>query len=148
MARILSIDFGGKRTGLAVTDPMQIIASELRTVPTDDLLDFLMTYTQSEVVETIVGVLMDGIKVCFTSVKSRPCNIIFKSLGTGRDGNCSRNSLYSSCSLNCTDINYLKSLSLLRYLSSRTRARLSRDSVPLYVRPIMSAISVTLNPSE
>ncbi|MCB0733906.1 MAG: Holliday junction resolvase RuvX [Flavobacteriales bacterium] len=54
MARILSIDFGGKRTGLAVTDPMQIIASELRTVPTDDLLDFLMTYTQSEVVETIV----------------------------------------------------------------------------------------------
>ena len=54
MARILSIDFGGKRTGLAVTDPMQIIALELWTVPHDDLLDFLMTYTQSEVVETIV----------------------------------------------------------------------------------------------
>ena len=44
MARILSIDYGTKRTGLAVTDPLQIIVTGLDTVPTDRLLDFLQQY--------------------------------------------------------------------------------------------------------
>ena len=52
--RILSIDYGKKRTGLAVTDPLQIIAGGLTTVETRQLLDFLKTYTAKEQVETIV----------------------------------------------------------------------------------------------
>lgn len=54
MARILAIDYGKKRTGLAVTDEMQIIASGLTTVATKDLLSFLNDYCNSEKVETIV----------------------------------------------------------------------------------------------
>lgn len=54
MARILSIDYGKKRTGLAVTDPLQIIANGLATVETKDLFDWLTQYTQREAVERIV----------------------------------------------------------------------------------------------
>jgi len=51
MARIMAIDFGTKRTGLAVTDELQIIASGLTTVPTKELLNFLKDYTNKEKVE-------------------------------------------------------------------------------------------------
>jgi putative Holliday junction resolvase len=51
MSRILAIDFGTKRTGLAVTDEMQIIASGLTTVETKTLLQFLKEYTAQEHVE-------------------------------------------------------------------------------------------------
>lgn len=54
MPRILSIDYGTKRTGLAVTDPLQIIASGLTTVPTNELLDFLAKYLREEETEKIV----------------------------------------------------------------------------------------------
>ena len=54
MARILSVDYGKKRTGIAVTDPLQIIASGLTTVDTKDLFDFLSQYIQQEEVERIV----------------------------------------------------------------------------------------------
>lgn len=54
MARILSIDYGKKRTGLAVTDPLQIIAGGLATVPTSGLFDFLRDYVSREQVERIV----------------------------------------------------------------------------------------------
>ena len=54
MARILSIDYGKKRTGLAVTDPMQMIANGLTTVETKDLFDFLLQYVQKEEVERII----------------------------------------------------------------------------------------------
>ena len=54
MARILSIDYGKKRTGLAVTDPLQIIANGLVTVSTSQLFDFLKDYTSKETVECIV----------------------------------------------------------------------------------------------
>ncbi|MBN2744060.1 MAG: Holliday junction resolvase RuvX [Marinilabiliaceae bacterium] len=54
MARILAIDYGKKKTGLAVTDPLQIIANGLTTVPTHQLFDFLDKYLQTEVVERIV----------------------------------------------------------------------------------------------
>ncbi|MBZ5856534.1 Holliday junction resolvase RuvX [Flavihumibacter profundi] len=54
MARILAIDYGGKRTGLAVTDPFQIIASGLTTVPSGELIAFLKNYFQQEVVELII----------------------------------------------------------------------------------------------
>ena len=54
MARILSIDYGRKRTGLAVTDPLQIIAGGLATVATSELFDWLQAYIQREQVERIV----------------------------------------------------------------------------------------------
>jgi putative holliday junction resolvase len=54
VARILAIDYGRKRTGLAVTDPLQIIANGLETVPTYQLFDFLQKYCESEEVETFV----------------------------------------------------------------------------------------------
>lgn len=54
MARILSIDYGKKRTGLAVTDPLQIIANGLTTVPTAELYDFVDKYVHAEEVELIV----------------------------------------------------------------------------------------------
>lgn len=54
MARILSIDYGKKRTGLAVTDPLQIIAGGLATVSTSELFDWLKAYTAREAVERIV----------------------------------------------------------------------------------------------
>lgn len=54
MARILSVDYGKKRTGLAVTDPLQIIANGLVTVSTSDLFDFLRDYVARESVERIV----------------------------------------------------------------------------------------------
>lgn len=52
--RILSIDYGRKRTGLAVTDPLQIIANGLATVSTSELFDYLKKYTSQEQVERIV----------------------------------------------------------------------------------------------
>ena len=54
MARILSIDYGKKRTGLAVTDPLQIIAGGLATVATSELFDYLQSYISREQVELIV----------------------------------------------------------------------------------------------
>lgn len=52
--RILSIDYGKRRTGLAVTDPLQIIAGGLTTVDTKELLNYIKQYVQHEEVETIV----------------------------------------------------------------------------------------------
>ena len=52
--RILSIDYGKKRTGIAVTDPLQIIAGGLATVSTSELYDFLVDYIAREPVERIV----------------------------------------------------------------------------------------------
>ncbi|MGV6828733.1 MAG: Holliday junction resolvase RuvX [Flavobacteriales bacterium] len=54
MSRIIALDFGTKRTGVAITDPLQIIASGLKTVSTIDLLDFLNEIIPSENIETIV----------------------------------------------------------------------------------------------
>ena len=51
MGRILAIDFGEKRTGIAVTDQMQIIASGLTTVYTNELINFLKNYILKEKVE-------------------------------------------------------------------------------------------------
>ncbi|GAB3987653.1 Holliday junction resolvase RuvX [Spirosoma daeguense] len=56
MARLLAIDYGAKRTGIAVTDPMQLIASALETVSTHEVLKFLKAYVQREpVAEFVVG---------------------------------------------------------------------------------------------
>lgn len=51
MARIMAVDYGTKRTGLAVTDPLQIIATGLTTVDTPQLFKFLKEYCQRETVE-------------------------------------------------------------------------------------------------
>ena len=54
MARILAIDYGGKRTGIAVTDPLQIIATGLTTIASEDLIPFLKKYVKEESVELII----------------------------------------------------------------------------------------------
>ena len=51
MSRILAIDYGRKRTGVAVTDPMQIIATGLTTVPTHELESFITKYVEQEKVQ-------------------------------------------------------------------------------------------------
>ncbi len=54
MGRILAIDYGGKRTGLAVTDPLQIIATALDAVESKDVIPYLKQYLSKEQVECIV----------------------------------------------------------------------------------------------
>ena len=54
MSRILAIDYGKKRTGIAVTDVLQIIANGLTTVPTTELMDFIRKYVEKEPVERII----------------------------------------------------------------------------------------------
>ena len=54
MGRILGIDYGRKRTGVAVTDPLQIVAGNLATVPTYTLMSFIKDYIAREQVERIV----------------------------------------------------------------------------------------------
>lgn len=54
MPRLLSIDYGRKRTGIAVTDPLQIIPGGLATVDTSKLMDFLLSYVAKECVERII----------------------------------------------------------------------------------------------
>ncbi len=54
MGRILSIDYGKKRTGLAVTDPLRIIANGLATIPTSDIFDYLTQYVAKESVDQLV----------------------------------------------------------------------------------------------
>ncbi|MBL7720266.1 MAG: Holliday junction resolvase RuvX [Flavipsychrobacter sp.] len=54
MARILALDFGKKRTGVAVTDPLQIIATGLATVDSNELIGYLKKYMQAEPVERVL----------------------------------------------------------------------------------------------
>lgn len=54
MAKILAIDYGGKRTGIAITDSLQLIATGLTTVDTKDLLDYLSILLDKEEIELIV----------------------------------------------------------------------------------------------
>lgn len=54
MGRILAIDYGGKRTGLAVTDPLRIIASALTTIETHKLMVFLKEYFAKEPVDEVI----------------------------------------------------------------------------------------------
>jgi putative holliday junction resolvase len=54
LGRILAIDYGSKRVGIAVTDPMKIIANSLTTVETNKLMDFLSEYFSKEKVECLV----------------------------------------------------------------------------------------------
>lgn len=54
MGRILAIDYGKKRVGLAVTDPLKIIANKLTTVRSHDIFDFLKDYLQKEDVERVI----------------------------------------------------------------------------------------------
>lgn len=54
MGRIMGIDYGRKRTGVAVTDPLQIVAGNLATVPTHTLMQFIKDYIARETVDRIV----------------------------------------------------------------------------------------------
>ena len=54
MAKIVAIDYGGKRCGIAVTDPLQIIASGLTTVDTSKLMEFIYNFIKREGLDTLV----------------------------------------------------------------------------------------------
>ncbi len=54
MGRILAIDYGLKRVGLAVTDPLKIIATPLETVPASQIIQYLQNYTHKETVDALV----------------------------------------------------------------------------------------------
>ena len=54
MGRVVAIDYGLKRTGIAVTDPLRIIATPLETVPTTTLFEFLIAYAKKETVDEFV----------------------------------------------------------------------------------------------
>ena len=54
MARIMAIDYGRKRTGVAVTDPLQLIANGLAAVPSGEVVEFIQSYMAKEPVELIV----------------------------------------------------------------------------------------------
>jgi putative holliday junction resolvase len=54
MGRILAVDYGRKRTGIAVSDPLQMIANGLETVPSHTIIDFLKNYFQREKVDEVV----------------------------------------------------------------------------------------------
>ena len=54
MAKLLAFDIGKKRTGLAETDPLQIIASGLKTIPTSEIMNFLKDYCKDELPECLV----------------------------------------------------------------------------------------------
>lgn len=63
MERLIGIDFGRKRTGVAVSDPLRIFASPLETVPTAKIIEYLQKYAQTEsIVHFVVGypINMDG----------------------------------------------------------------------------------------
>jgi putative holliday junction resolvase len=54
LPRLLALDYGLKRTGIAVTDPLQLIATALETVPSQEVFKFIEAYTATEIVETII----------------------------------------------------------------------------------------------
>ncbi len=54
MGRIVAIDYGSKRVGIAVTDPLKIIATALETIHSKDIISFLKKYCQTEIVELFV----------------------------------------------------------------------------------------------
>ncbi len=54
MARLVGLDYGKKRTGIAITDPMQIISSPLKTIPSYTIIPFLQKYLTTETIEAII----------------------------------------------------------------------------------------------
>ncbi len=85
MARLLAIDYGTKRTGIAVTDPLQLIASALETVPSHQLLQYLKAYVEREPVDAfIVGLpkRLDGTDTDNTPRVRRFVELLQKALPT------------------------------------------------------------------
>ena len=72
MARILCVDYGSKRCGLAATDPLQIIVSGLDTVQSDHLMIFLESYIKTESVEKLVIGLPVHLSLIHISEPTRP----------------------------------------------------------------------------
>jgi putative pre-16S rRNA nuclease len=81
MARILAIDYGKKRTGLAVTDPLQMIATGLTTMMTQELIPYLRKYLGEEKVELIIigkPLNLDGTDTDATALVEEGVRILLK----------------------------------------------------------------------
>ncbi len=68
MGRILAIDYGRKRVGIAVTDPLQLIASPLQTIDTPKLIPFLVDYVKKEKVDELVVGFPKKLDNTFTTI--------------------------------------------------------------------------------
>jgi putative Holliday junction resolvase len=80
MSRIIAIDYGTKRVGLAVTDPLKIIATALDTIHAKDVIQFLKNYHQTEVIETFVVGMPKNLDGTATDA-TRHVEIFIKQLG-------------------------------------------------------------------
>jgi putative Holliday junction resolvase len=83
VGRILAIDYGVKRCGIAVTDPLQIIAGGLATVETVRIMDFLTSYATREIIDAIVvgyPLNLDGSATHATPLVERFCSKVQKAL--------------------------------------------------------------------
>ncbi len=78
MGRILAVDFGFKRTGLAITDPMQIIASPHETVATRHLMDYIRTFAEREPLDAIVVGMPRNLKGGDTDTTASVTNLIIQ----------------------------------------------------------------------
>lgn len=78
MARIMAIDYGGKRTGIAVTDSLQIIATGLTTIDTPKLIPFLKQYFQAEQVEKLII----GMPLNWDETDTHATPLVRKAIGT------------------------------------------------------------------
>ncbi|MDQ1087296.1 RNase H-fold protein (predicted Holliday junction resolvase) [Siphonobacter sp. SORGH_AS 1065] len=89
MARILAIDYGTKRVGLAVTDPLQLIATALDTVHSTQVIPFLKDYCQREAVEAFVVGMPTNLDGSDTSNTPHVRGIIFTNSEENLSGNSS-----------------------------------------------------------
>jgi hypothetical protein len=81
MARILAIDYGGKRTGVAVTDPLQIIATGLSTIESRELIPYLKKYFLTEEVELTcpkTGMIVIHMVPPWQKLLSKNCKSLFR----------------------------------------------------------------------
>lgn len=78
MARILALDYGTKRTGIAVTDSLQITANALDTVATKELFNFLRQYFQREEVEELVVGMPLNLDMTHTDATDAVCKLVEK----------------------------------------------------------------------
>lgn len=116
MARVIGIDFGKKRIGIAVTDPLKMIASGLATVNTEEIMEFLSNYILKESVEAIVIGLpknLDNTPTHATADAERFINDI-------------RNK-FPTISVQTVDERFTSKMAVQRILASGTKKKARRD---------------------
>mgnify|MGYP003332621563 CR=1 FL=1 len=127
MARILAIDFGMKRTGIAVTDPMQIIATSLTTVETHLLKNFLEDYCKKESVESKLTGTINKTNCCciFINQLREKIGVMFGNPETTTGGNALK--FYASVRLDIRRGNAIKEQE--EVLGNETKVKVVKNKV-------------------